>query len=634
MIERQAPRPQDPNDTFRFWDHQIPELRNGAYTLNVTSTLDADGSKALSGTRAMQFKVAGPQLVFPPNEIVATFPANLARGKFHSVLPHVTLERATLPWERVPSSKANASAPWLLLLVLSDDEVTNHVKRKVVQVGKNRAWLKGKGIDHQDADPEALAHVATLSSTLVAQHFPEFKDLKWLAHVRQLESAHGGHKQPMTATLVSPNLPEPGVRNHAFVVSIEGRYGAGAKPSGALTVPVLHEWSFFCQEDPTHSLNALLMAAMGPTGAPPALTVPPQDDTPAALGERLKQGYVPVEHHMRRGDLSAAWYRGPLSPGKAPKPTKTQKDHLPATHSDGLLSLDEDFGMINVSYASAWELGRLLMLEHTDLATELYHWKRSHAQASHMAKRKGNADPLPEMPEHLAEWIQHHLLELRAVPFSYLVPDAEMLPPESFRFFDLDPFWLDCLRDGALAVGRTDTGQHAREKEMRKHQAEPPEMSGFLLRSAAVADFPHLEVDGYDTDLSNSDRAPAGTPASKILRFERLSRDVLMVLFEGRIRTADLHLHPQAVHFGFLATEHGGKHVFEKHIRNVSPHPNPIPVDPGPPGKPSRLDGRRVKMDDLAKDIIGHISGASGPVSKFALQMIEGVELVRFRRKL
>ena len=42
---------------------------------------------------------------------------------------------------------------------------------------------------------------------------------------------------------------------------------------------------------------------------------------------------------------------------------------------------------------------------------------------------------------------------LHGVPFSYLVPDAELLPVESIRFFYLDRAWTDALVQGALSVG-------------------------------------------------------------------------------------------------------------------------------------------------------------------------------------
>ena len=58
--------------------------------------------------------------------------------------------------------------------------------------------------------------------------------------------------------------------------------------------------------------------------------------------------------------------------------------------------------------------------------------------------------------------IRRALAELRllsSVPFSYLVPDASLLPPESMRFFYLDRNWTDALVEGVLSIGTfTDRG--------------------------------------------------------------------------------------------------------------------------------------------------------------------------------
>jgi hypothetical protein len=78
-----------------------------------------------------------------------------------------------------------------------------------------------------------------------------------------------------------------------------------------------------------------------------------------------------------------------------------------------------------------------------------------------------------------------------------------------------------------------------------------PTLSGFLLRSELVADFPDLVIDGYAREdappLNASDRPDARK--LRILRQEKLSDAVLLVLFDGALDTLDLHLAPQALHF-------------------------------------------------------------------------------------
>src|SRR5262245_65190279 len=50
---------------------------------------------------------------------------------------------------------------------------------------------------------------------------------------------------------------------------------------------------------------------------------------------------------------------------------------------------------------------------------------------------------------------------LHGVPFSYLVPDADLLPIESIRFFYVDRAWTDALVQGVLSVGTITTADRA-----------------------------------------------------------------------------------------------------------------------------------------------------------------------------
>ena len=56
----------------------------------------------------------------------------------------------------------------------------------------------------------------------------------------------------------------------------------------------------------------------------------------------------------------------------------------------------------------------------------------------------------------VVSWLSRLRL-LEGVPFPYIVPSEGMLPNESIRFFHVDRNWLDALVDGALSVGIIDS---------------------------------------------------------------------------------------------------------------------------------------------------------------------------------
>jgi hypothetical protein len=149
------------------------------------------------------------------------------------------------------------------------------------------------------------------------------------------------------------------------------------------------------------------------------------------------------------------------------------------------------------------------------------------------------------LPEVVDDWLGRLRL-LYGVPFSYLVPDARLLPAESIRFFYLDRNWTDRLVDGALSIGKLSTREQAhhqavdkplrqalddgeRRIRIRLRGLEPPaqtgagaDLAGLLLRSAAVSGWPGLEV-----------RAERDGRALTLLRLERLAPDCLFCLFQG-----------------------------------------------------------------------------------------------------
>jgi hypothetical protein len=88
-------------------------------------------------------------------------------------------------------------------------------------------------------------------------------------------------------------------------------------------------------------------------------------------------GHLRVTVHTRAGAEEAAWYRGPLAP------FALTRDPLGPYHSaDQALRVTPDTGAEDVSYAAAFEVGRLLAAADVRLAQELMRWRRSGYAAS------------------------------------------------------------------------------------------------------------------------------------------------------------------------------------------------------------------------------------------------------------
>jgi hypothetical protein len=138
-------------------------------------------------------------------------------------------------------------------------------------------------------------------------------------------------------------------------------------PPRLLRFPVLARWSFACTGDGDFQTLAqrldvgLLGSAPAPANTPPKATTLRSGDT----------GHTIVEYRTRRGQPSEAWYRGPFTPRQVVRRAAARPYHV----ADQALRVAED-GLVDISEAAAFELGRLLALSSGELAELLLRWRR------------------------------------------------------------------------------------------------------------------------------------------------------------------------------------------------------------------------------------------------------------------
>src|ERR1051326_7452415 len=258
------------------------------------------------------------------------------------------------------------------------------------------------------------------------------------------------------------------------------------------------------------------------------------------------------------------------------------------------------------------------------------------------------AAPAPDaqMPPYMESFLAHLRL-LVGVPFDYLVPDSQLLPDESIRFFYVDRSWTDRLVDGAVSVGKIGTREQAHHqaqspvvqqqldvserivrilqrglrdfpgaKSDNDRNAKPADVTtGFLLRSAAVSGWPHMDVRAFlhtvepgvdPKDIDESIVVP-------LMRLGRLSPSVLIAFFQGIPELVWCEEPHHNVQFGVEETIGGSLFI---PVRDATGHlllekkdpPNPPVLLPRPDIEipvPVRTGGKRVvAVGQLRKDVI------------------------------
>ena len=574
-------------------------------------------------------------------------------------------------------------APWLALLVFDQDDPAPALANGTVHdlADLKPGTVSYPNLDQLEFGEAASEACQTIDVPMdvFRRIAPSLADLRWLAHVRRVSTAKkagspGADALTDYAVIIANRLPAMGKKSTVHLVSLHRLAGylpgaASPPPAGVTTIRLvsLTRWSFDTVSEKQSFATvleavdvvplALRPSIAGPSGAGASAAGP--GDPATTVRNALAMGFVGLDHRLREGDRTVSWYRGPLLPYPAKATVK-----VPVSSADAVLRYDPATGVFDTSYAAAWQLGRLLALGSKGFSTDLVHWKQAArreaiaaAEQDMLQRRLGavvalhdagsilkatlptlvggavtplavaqgpDAQPLA-MPESVSAWFAQ-LRRLAGVPFGYLVPDQRMLPPESIRFFHLDANWITCLVDGAYGLGRATESDLALDHDNHRAAmaagvaAAASPVTGLLLRSHAVTDWPGLEVTAYGKD--------SGEPL-RLLRFDPLSPGVVIALFDGVATRIDLHEPPEGLHFGFDMPDKGdiARAAFFKKLRN--------PDDRNTLAKSSAnaiyrdVGNGVVAIDALAQQMRADVGGTF-TAAEFALEMIEGVGLVSF----
>ncbi|HAS42663.1 MAG TPA: hypothetical protein DCS93_19440 [Microscillaceae bacterium] len=685
----------------KFHNFHRPALESGEYRIEVSESVQVTKSgnnvpETKLGSTSKSFFVGGERYILNPQDVQAVFPPRGSFGDYSNTLPHIVLNRSTLPWERHSKTitTGGKNTPWLALLVfnhpaegntasgantlpdlkqvqwkrtiggtdyflLTDAEGASVAAATASTLPVNPYNLKDELGDH----PSDLVNVIDVPKSLLNTILPTANDTNFLAHTRTYRD---GTQDKEVAVVLSNRLPESGRVSEIHLVSLEGFYDVAqgqtmtnfAKAASDATIRLisLYHWSF-----ESASTNDTFPERLNNLHTSP-FRLPDRADVPANTNNRLKEGKILLPHNLRDGSNLVSWYRGPLVPVNI---TATNTPPTPVNASDYLLQFDNDFAILDTTYAAAWELGRQLMLENKALSVQLYNWRRSMRQTTKRIEQQQDDMPFTQstaasvtLPNEVSNWLRS-LTELRNIPFNYLVPKETLLPEESIRFFKLDPLWITRLLDGALSIGRSLTHYHTMDSNNWTtlinaiYPRRQSNVQGFLLRSGIVSSRFHFCIQAFNKRVLNTAESGADANLMTQLRLERLSDDIMLGLFyydtvtnagntDGTdLKTLDIYTKPEMLHFGFIGGTQtdGTQNNFtnlRKQFRNTTT--GQLVADSfGSLTNISKGDAayRTVNVaegaNSLSELIESNVAAYANIVSsQFAFQMIEGVEKVRF----
>ena len=579
-----------------FYDNYEAALPAGSYRMVLQQTVNLQGEAARHYYRDQKFAVLAPRYAFDADEIQAYYPPAGGVADYQNTLPHLVLATRNLPWERRPG---NAGEPWLALLVVSEEDVVDgNVELKTGTVAdllprSSNEWWRSDEAEpvlvpkfKRDEDAKTPVRLLDLNLDTFRKLCPSRKDLPFLAHIRKVDITN---KVPLEmvadgefSVLVANRFPPLGT-NTVYLISLEGWKDV---LDASTTIPqevsrvrliTLGNWSFV--NDPNgHDTFGGLMQQLTKNSTLFGITLSGSSGEDY-VGKALKRGYVPLDYKPIDSTPTFAWYRGPLSPLPRKRLTQTVYER-----ADAAMIFDTGKGILDLSYASAWELGRLLAMSSPAFVKGLRLFVEGRQNAAEFAReieeflkqhRSSFKDEITgdkglekvAITDELVQWIARLVL-LYPVPFHYLVPHQSLLPSESIRFFHLDDNWVDALIDGAFSIAVRDVVkerqalrddlQSTLSKIVYQHrlrlQGQTPTWdadehymsiakSGFLLRSRIVTGWPGVEL-----TVKTNARPDPNLP--QILRFDQIADGVLFCLARGVIEDLTFREPREGLTFG------------------------------------------------------------------------------------
>lgn len=398
-----------PPAEIAFVDNQVPALPAGEYVVKVAQQVTGDGVDS-TYPHQQSMRVLGPHFALDAGSVHAMYPPGGSTADYTGSLASIVLNGSALPWViRAVSGQDEDGplvTPWLMLLLLTPEEIVLPATGGASPTGVHPVSLAeyltpGAGIAGPDFTPTQVQQFeadypsgcTTLVVDIDAEAFtataPTLAELPYLAHARDVDTDDGdlaGEDDDGFYSVVIGNRLARGSGSGIYIahlVSVEGfstRLPPLTLPAGATRVRMVSLASWTFDGTPGNGNFAGLMAHIG-VGTPILPTAQPADPSPAQklIADAVAAGYVGLDYQTRFGERTVCWYRGPALPLRMdanPQPCYAG--------SPQALIYDPTTGMFDVSYAVAWETGRMMLLSNRAVTTSLLSWLRRQQKTSQL----------------------------------------------------------------------------------------------------------------------------------------------------------------------------------------------------------------------------------------------------------
>lgn len=383
----------------RLYSFYEPPLAAGPHIISTKQDVIQDSNHKLHFQDEQRFNVVASRYSLPEGSIHSVYPPQ-GHTENVEILPHVVLNDPHLPWTRRvrpvkdPVQERNR-VPWLAVLTFTQEELQSpelgvsqsNTLTSNLSLGELAKLNCSTPVLNKDGDPwdgdsaTERADFIFLKKELFRAFFlnhegtPSSYDVgryEWLAHMRHIntvgmansgiddEKGSFGVVVSQRAGALNVTAPTDLIVHLVSIEHVPDLDYASTKDRVALCS--LASWSYTCL--PPDSFNVYdgfrhLGSTLEVLRVEPSEIVKTIEDQDirARVQDRLTDGYVMTQYRTQTGEQTAAWIRGPFVP------TIVEHIEQPASRSGTELQvLDQKLGIMDISYSTAWQLGKTMAL--------------------------------------------------------------------------------------------------------------------------------------------------------------------------------------------------------------------------------------------------------------------------------
>lgn len=358
---------------FKLADCFKPVLEEGTYRITGSQDVTSPVSEKFNATR--DFYVAADTETLAAGELFSVYPIPEQQGDFSGTLPFIVLNNPAYPWIRHWTNDiGGVPVPWLALIVVAGNEGAEEADITYSQL----LTLKEDGVFFPYSNNAAARckdddniHILTLPKAVYHEVMPAAEDLPWLTHAKYVNlsaaedsiSEQDGWFSTIIANRFVPSGGESPVKSTIHLIAVD-KYLDQSIPDNCEFVRFvsLYHWNVYSE-------NA-------------------EDKSFAGLVNGLSRNSRSVEekslkpHYLRTGEKTYSLYHSPLL---ALHSARYENINGEGNYTaDGRMIYDWETGIFDVSYAAAFNLGRLITLSRRSEAEEITAWRKRDAMKRHL----------------------------------------------------------------------------------------------------------------------------------------------------------------------------------------------------------------------------------------------------------